>query len=155
MNYLIFDIISYFIISNNDLDLIKNLRCVSSQFKNKIDSDKLYIRKKYAFILTNVISKIGLPLNDYFEIIDDKNDYKYILNIIYNIYTKNDSTYFKYHYANKFNKFDKLNPLRNIPIFKSFQIKQRMKNSILLNMALTHAEYYYSIKKARELDDYY
>jgi hypothetical protein len=30
-----------------------------------------------------------------------------------------------------------------------------MKNSILLNIALIHADYFYSIKKAREIDDYY
>ena len=155
MNYNIFDIVSYYIISKKDFYLICNLRNVSIKFKEIIDNDILFVRKKYAYILNNVINKFGLTFNEIWEIIDHKNDFKYLMNCIYNIYTENDFSYFKNDYINKFNKSDKLNPLKNLPSFKYYQIKERMKNSILLNIALIHADYFYSIKKAREIDDYY
>ena len=154
MDYNIFDIVSYYIISKNHFSLINNLRNVSIKFKKIIDNDKLFVRKKYAYILNNVLNQFDLTLDELWELIENKSDYKYILNCIFNIYTKNDFTYYKHDYVNKFNKYDKLNPLKNLPLFKYYQIKQRIEKSILLNMALIHADYFYSIKKAKEIDDY-
>ena len=50
---------------------------------------------------------------------------------------------------------DKLHPLKNIRKFKYYQIKQQMSNSIMLKLALDHAEKPFSISKIREIDDYF
>tara|TARA_B100000989_G_C19243644_1_gene345098 strand:- start:43 stop:522 length:480 start_codon:yes stop_codon:yes gene_type:complete len=155
VDYLIFEIIFYSIISNNNFRLLADLRCVSKQIKNTIDNDRFYIRKKYAFILKIVIDKIDIRMYDIMGDYYNNNDFKYLLNCFYNIATDNDITYNKYIQSIELYKKDRLDPLKRLPEFKYHEIKQRMKSSIMLKLALMHAGYEYSFAKAREIDDFY
>ena len=93
--------------------------------------------------------------NDIYDFISFKQDFKYMLNNIYNIYTCTDVTYNNYKQSIYSYKYDKLDPLKRLPIFKKNQIKQKMKSRIMLNMALDHGEKQFSFNVAREIDDYY
>ena len=110
---------------------------------------------KNAYLLNNVLSKIDMNYNDIYDFINNKHDYKYMLNNIYNIYSGTDFTYNKYKQIMYYYKYDKLHPLKRLPIFKKNEIKQKMKSSIMLNMALDHGEKQFSFNVAREIDDYY
>jgi len=155
MNYLVFDMVLSYLISNNKYNNLAYLRVINLDFKNYIDNNILYQRKKIAFMLTKVIDNFQIDFNSLTEIITNKQDFKYMLNCIYNIGSSTDFT-FDYHKKSLMDyNVDELNPLKRIRIFKYIQIKKKMKTSIMLNLAISHAEKPYSIAKTRELCDFY
>ena len=158
MNNIDFEIFIYYLLQNNSFNILNNLKLTCNTYNNIIKNDVYFIRKKNAYLLNKVISKIDINFNillkhdDYF---DHYYDYKYLLNSIFNIYTKNDITYKNYIKTFSQYKNDKLDPLKRIPHFKKIEIKERKQTSIMLNMALDHAEKQYSFNIAKEIDEYY
>lgn len=159
LDNLIFETFIYYVLHKNNLKILSNLKLTCNQYNNNIKNDIYYQRKKNAYLLNNVLNKIDMDYNDIWDFIKDKHDLKYMLNNIYNIYTCTDFTYNNYKqnvYSNKlYYNYDKLDPLKRLPIFKKNQIKQKMKSNIMLNMALDHGEKQFSFNLAREIDDYY
>jgi len=155
MDNLIFETFIYYVLQENNFKILNNLRLTCSEYNDNIKNDIYYQRKKNAYLLHNTINKIDMDYNNIWDFVKDKHDFKYMLNNIYNIYTGTDFTYTNYKQSVYSYKYDKLNPLKRLPIFKKNQIKQKMKSNIMLNMALDHAEKQFSFNIAREIDDYY
>ena len=155
MNYLITTLIIDYYVDINKTNICKKLKLINHNFKNIIDSNILYKRKNNANKLVAVLRDLDMTHNILYQYIEFKCDYKYILNSIYNIGTGTDFTYGVFKKNISEYKNDKLAPFRNIRVYKSLEFKIRMKNSILLSMALDHAEKPYSLAKAREIDDYF
>ena len=152
---LIFETFIYYVLQENNFKILNNLRLTCNECNNNIKNDIYYQRKKNAHLLNNVINKIDMDYNDIYDVISFKQDFKYMLNNIYNIYSGTDLSYNNYKQSIYSYKYDKLDPLKRLPIFKKNQIKQKMKTSIMLNMALDHGEKQFSFNVAREIDDYY
>tara|TARA_B100000035_G_scaffold315420_1_gene335990 strand:- start:4501 stop:4971 length:471 start_codon:yes stop_codon:yes gene_type:complete len=152
---LIFETFIYYVLQENNFKILSNLRLTCSEYNDNIKNDIYYQRKKNAYLLHNTINKIDMDCNNIWDFVSDKHDFKYMLNNIYNIYTSSDFTYTNYKQSIHSYKYDNLNPLKRLPIFRKNQIKQKMKSSIMLNMALDHAEKQFSFNIAREIDDYY
>ena len=156
LNNIIFEIFLYYLLQNNSFNILNNLKLTCNTYNDIIKNDIYYIRKKSAYLLNKVLIK-ELDSNFYniYDFLDQYYDYKYILNSIFNIYTEGDFTY--NHFINNCSKYkqDKLNPFKRLPLFKKNEIINRMNNSIVLNMALDHAEKKYSFDIAREIDEYY
>lgn len=155
MDNLIFETFIYYVLQENNFKILNNLKLTCSKFNNNIKEDSYFKRKKNAYLLHNSIKKIDMDYNDIYHFVKDKHDFKYLLNNIYNIYTSTDLTYNNYKQSISFYKYDNLNPLKRLSIFKKNQIKEKMKTNIMLNMALDHAEKEFSFNLAREIDDYY
>lgn len=155
MDNLIFETFIYYVLQENNFKILNNLRLTCSEYNDNIKNDIYYQRKKNAYLLHNTINKIDMDYNNIWDFVKDKHDFKYMLNNIYNIYTSTDFTYTNYKQSVYSYKYDNLNPLKRLPIFRKNQIKQKMKSSIMLNMALDHAEKQFSFNIAREIDDYY
>ena len=155
MDNLIFETFIYYVLQENNFKILNNLRLTCSEYNNNIKNDIYYQRKKNAYLLHNTINKIDMDYNNIWDFINDKHDFKYMLNNIYNIYTSTDFTYTNYKQTIYSYKYDKLDPLKRLSIFKINQIKQKMKSNIMLNMALDHAQKQFSFNIAREIDDYY
>ena len=155
MDNLIFETFIYYVLQENNFKILNNLRLTCSEYNDNIKNDIYYQRKKNAYLLHNTINKIDMDYNNIWDFVKDKHDFKYMLNNIYNIYTGTDFTYTNYKQSVYSYKYDNLNPLKRLPIFKKNQIKQKMKSNIMLNMALDHAEKQFSFNIAREIDDYY
>ena len=155
MDNLIFETFIYYVLQENNFKILNNLRLTCSEYNDNIKNDIYYQRKKNAYLLHNTINKIDMDYNNIWDFINDKHDFKYMLNNIYNIYTSTDFTYTNYKQSLYSYKYDKLDPFKRLSIFKINQIKQKMKSSIMLNMALDHAQKQFSFNIAREIDDYY
>tara|TARA_B100001094_G_scaffold303147_1_gene331020 strand:- start:501 stop:971 length:471 start_codon:yes stop_codon:yes gene_type:complete len=155
MDNLIFETFIYYVLQENNFKILNNLRLTCSEYNDNIKNDIYYQRKKNAYLLHNTINKIDMDYNNIWDFVKDKHDFKYLLNNIYNIYISTDFTYTNYKQSIYSYKYDNLNPLKRLPIFRKNQIKQKMKSSIMLNMALDHAEKQFSFNIAREIDDYY
>ena len=155
MDNLIFETFIYYVLQENNFKILNNLTLTCSEYNDNIKNDIYYQRKKNAYLLHNTINKIDMDYNNIWDFVKDKHDFKYMLNNIYNIYTSTDFTYTNYKQSVYSYKYDNLNPLKRLPIFRKNQIKQKMKSSIMLNMALDHAEKQFSFNIAREIDDYY
>ena len=140
LDNLIFETFIYYVLQENSFNILNNLRLTCNKCNNNIKNDIYFKRKKNAYLLNNVLSKIDMNYNDIYDFINNKHDYKYMLNNIYNIYSGTDFTYNKYKQSMYSYKYDKLHPLKRLPIFKKNEIKQKMKSSIMLNMALDHGE---------------
>jgi hypothetical protein len=158
LDNLIFETFIYYVLQENDFKILNNLRITCNQYNINIKNDIYYQRKKNAYLLNNVLSKIDMDYNNIYYFVKNKHDLKYMLNNIYNIYTCTDFMY--NNYKNNYKqilysyKYDKLDPLKRLPIFKKNQIKEKMKNSIMLNMALDHGEKQYNFNVAREIYDF-
>ena len=155
LDNLIFETFIYYVLQENSFNILNNLRLTCNKCNNSIKNDIYFKRKKNAYLLNNVLSKIDMNYNDIYDVINFKQDFKYILYNIYNIYSGTDFTYNKYKQSIYSYKYDKLDPLQRLPIFKKNEIKQKMKSNIMLNMALDHGEKEFSFNVAREIDDYY
>ena len=157
MDNLIFETFIYYILQENNFKILHNLKLTCNKYNNNIESDIYYQRKKNAYILHNTFKKIDMDYNYISDFINNmnKHDFKYMINSIYNIYSNTDITFNNYKQTIYSYKYDNLNPLKRLPVIKKNQIKQKMKSSILLNMALDHAEKQFSFNVAREIDDYY
>ena len=153
LNNVIFEIFIYYVLQENNFKILNNLRLTCNEYNNIIENDIYYQRKKNAYLLHNTLNKLYLEFIIY-DFVDYKH-LKYMLNNIYNIYTNNAITYTNYKFKLNFYKYDNLNPLKYLPIFKKNQIKERMNSRILLNMALDHAEKEISYNLVREIYEYY
>jgi hypothetical protein len=143
-------------------DSVCLLRLGCIEFKNIIDHNALFQRKKSAYMLKSCfqIMSQGINVSDIEYIIEYKLDYKYMLNCIYNIgsngkymLSENKLNYYKKGFLDYSN--DKFNPFRRLRIFKYFEFKERTRASIMLSLALGHAEKPCYFKKTKAIDDYY
>lgn len=152
---IIFETFIYYVLQENNFKILNTCKLLCNEYNNVIKNDVYFQRKKNAYLLNNVLSKFDMDFNSIFDFISCNHDFKYMLNNIYNIYTCNDFTYNNYKQSLYFYKYDILDPLKRLPIFKKNQIKQRMEESIVLKLALDHADKNYSFNLSREIDDYY
>ena len=160
MDHIVFECFIFYALDNNNLKMINNLRNVCNEYKMIIDNNIYYKRKKSAYLLSYTFYKLEMNIgedksvlnNDFIE---NKHDFKYILNSIYNYSVGDDFTYTNYKKNLNDYKYDKFNPLKRMRQWTYCLYKQKMNISINLNMALMHAEKPYSIAKAREIDDYF
>ena len=82
MNYLVLDVLTDYLMEHKFYDIICCLRLVCPNYKNIIDSNKLFIRKKSAEILIITFNKLGIDFDTCWELIEYKPDYKYLLNLL-------------------------------------------------------------------------
>ena len=156
LNNIIFEIFIYYLSQNNSFIILNNLKLLCNTYNNNIKNDIYYIRKKSAYLLNKILIKeLDNSFYNIYDFLDQHYDFKYILNSIFNIYTEGDFTYNNYIKNLYKYKDDKIDPLKRLPLFKKNETKNRMKNSLRLNMALDHAEKNYSFNIAREIDEYY
>lgn len=159
-NNIVFEIFIYYLLNIKDdykstingLKILNSLKLVSILCNNNIKNDIYYNRKKNAYMLCSIISKIDIEYNSIDEFIEDKFGFKYILTSIFNIYCKLDFTYAQYRKQIYSYKNDKLNPLKRLPLHRKNQIQKMIQESINLSMALHHAEKIYSVKLVREIE---
>ena len=137
---IILELFIYYALQNNKFKILNNLRLLCNECNNSIKNDIYFNRKKNGYLLNNILNNININYYPIDVFIQNKDHLKYIFNNIYNIYISTDFMSNNYKKNIVFYKYDKLNPLKNLPIFKKSQIKQRMKQSIYLNMALDHAD---------------
>ena len=169
-DFLLLEIITSYLLNNNDFTKIKILTSLCNNNNLYIKNNIMYKRKKSASLLCKLFINTGYnlyTLNDLFtptntiissnskdsDVLKEYNSYLRTLfdyNFDYNDYG------FKLYKKNFFDhRDDKLHPLKNIRKFKYYQIKQQMSNSIMLKLALDHAEKPFSIFKIREIDEYF
>lgn len=159
MNYQIINLLLDYIVINNfnlyfQKKYIKNLRHTSKEFNSCIKKNKLYNRKKASYLLSKTF--IDLQLNNTFitSMIHDSHDLKYMFNLIsiYGGYGR-DPGYEYYIKSLSFYKDDPFNPLKTLRLFTKLNYQTSMKNSIYLNLALSHADkpsYYLRLKEIEE-----
>jgi hypothetical protein len=155
--------LSSFVLENYYELIVANLRLVSKNILSVIDFNDLFKRKKSAELLDKTLNyltysfadAVGSSFYPIGESIETKEDFKYVLNSIYNIATGCDRTYDHYKRNCTYFYQDKLNPLRHCKLYMYQQYKSQIKASTMLSMALDHAEKHYSIAIAREIDDFY
>jgi hypothetical protein len=175
MNFLIFDLLLTYLISNGYLNIIDNkIKLLSNFHKNYLFEFTNYIKIKSLYLLNKHIKNLsnnGFTYSDLktlFEIndipnYDNKNniielrrDYKSFLSLFFDFYFHNYDSYNNYKKKAHLYKFDQFDPLKRLSVFKRKEIYNRMKYSINLNLALANADYYNnSFIKARELDEYW
>ena len=165
MNYLVCDIFTNYLIVNNLFNYLSIFK-INKETKTIIDNNLLFQRKKSVILLNkllssngydyNIISGLLTPTNGVLNTdkvdLDCRNHFTDVLGSIIDLYFNGcDKEYEKYK-KNFYNyKNDCLDPFCRLKNFWRNKIKNRMKESILLNMALSHADYEYSIIKGREL----
>lgn len=158
MNYQIFTLVFDYITANNfnlyfQENYIKNLRYSNKEFNNWIKENKLYSRKKSAYLLTKTF--IGIGYHNINNILVDSYDLKYIFNSldVYGSYGRDPG--YEYYLNSLSNyKTDPFNPLKSLRLFTKIHYDKSMKKSIYLNLALSHADkppYYLRLK---EIDGY-
>lgn len=164
MNYVLKNVIVDWILdslvlraeNNDDYKWLSQCCSISKEFKQIIYLNPLFERKKSAYMLSSVICETGIDDVEYIhELLQhSRNDYNWILNLIFNIYIKSDSAF--QLYLNKKNQYkcDRLDPLCNMKLLNRSRFKKQMSRSIILNMAMDHAEMKFSYIKLRELDDF-
>ena len=156
LNNIIFEIFVYYLLQNNSFIILNKMNLTCKTYNNIIKNDIYYNRKKSAYLLNEIlINKLNSIFYNIYDFLDKHYDYKYILNSIFNIYIYDDLSYNNYIKNLLQYKNDKLNPFNRLPLFKKTEIKNRMNESIILNMALDHAEKNYSFNIAKEIDEYY
>lgn len=153
-----------FVLENYYELIVANLRVVSKSISCIIDANDLFKRKKSAELLDKTLNSLIYSLAEprylccfysISESIETKEDFKYVLNCIYNIATGCDTTYDHYKRNCTYFYQDKLNPLRHCKLYKYQNYKRQIEASPMLSMALDHADKHYSIAIAREIDDFY
>lgn len=168
-DFLLKEIFISYLLNNNDFTKIKTLTSLCNNNNLYIKNDIMYKRKKSASLLCKLFPDNGFDLYTLNELLTPTNtvintnsidsdvikefntclrtlfDSNYLNNYGYKLYIK-----YLLDYRN-----DKFNPLKNIRKFKYHQIKQQISSSIMLNLALDHAEKPFSISKIREIDDYF
>ena len=163
--YLLYDIFTNYLIENNLFNIISMLRVVNKENKTIVDNNQLFQRKKSALLLQKIFNDAGYEYYNILELLTPTNGVlntnKVDLDCIYYFsdtlasiidfyFYGCDKEYEKY--KNKFYNYkdDSLDPFCRLKKFWRNKIKDRMKQSILLNMALSHADYDYSNLKGRE-----
>mgnify|MGYP001500033624 CR=1 FL=1 len=152
-NYNIFDIFSHYLIDNNLYHSISSSILLSKQCKNIIQDNKLYLRKKHAYLLKKTILNLKSSICIIIQFFKYKSNYRYLLNSIFNIYC-----YDKYiHHIRDYNDYknDKLNPLKNMKTFTYQTYNERIKTSINFSLAFNNADKPDYTNKYKAIHDYY
>jgi hypothetical protein len=131
------------------------LRSVSKEIKTIIDENPLFERKKSAYLLSGVIDELGEEIDKCYIQEIDFFQHKYYLQYIFNNYTGIDTSYKIYKKNVHAYKLDPLDPFRNMKYIWRARFKKQMSRSIVLNMAMDHAEKKTSINFLRELAEFY
>lgn len=158
MKSIIFELVSEYLLEQNNIVLLTILYEVSLEIKMYLFLHNIYKKKKPAYLLNIVVKSLEIYSSDIQEIIDDKRTFKYILNAFYSA-TNNNYIYvdacIKTYKLSVFDyRVDLLNPFRYLKLFKLNEFKTRMQNNLIFNMALMHADMPYSNAKSRELSEY-
>ena len=165
MNYLILKILTDNLLDKKELKILESLKYTNKNAFNIINKNNLYLRITSAELLKKTLEILDFDIyyfygGDNFYTIQEEILIKYlnsILNNICNIGLLNTATYNNYKINLRDYSKDKLNPFKNLRLFKYKEFKNKIENSdsLLLKMALDHAENPYSIAKAREINEYY
>lgn len=170
MDYYSFNIfIDWILLYNNynyeyNIDFIDNLKIINKTFYDCLQQNIMYKRVLSANLLnknfyikgydSDLISDLLLPVNGIVsnnkKYNDNIKDFNWLLRIIFPEYNNSyniNKKIFDY-------KEDRLDPFRNIRLFPARRLKKHIKNSIMLSLAMHHAEYNYSSNKLREIDEY-
>lgn len=158
MESIILQLLSEYLLEQNNMVLLTNLCEVSYETKIYLFLHNIYKKKKSAYLLQKVVKSLELDYLDVQEIIDSKRTFNYILNAFYSASNNNyyyvDASIKTYKHSVFDYKVDRLNPFRRLKLFKMQEFRRRMQNNMTLNMALMHADMPYSNAKARELSEY-
>jgi hypothetical protein len=171
MDYYTFNIfIDWILLYNNlnyeyNIDFIDNLKIVNKTFYNSLQENIMYKRVLSVNLLnlnflikgydSNLVYDLLQPTNGIINTkkkdLDNIRDYNWLLK---NIFPDNNNGFSSlnkgiFNYRN-----DRLDPFRNIRLCPARRLKNQIKNSIMLSLAMHHAEYNYSMNKFREIDDY-
>ena len=155
MNYLILEILTDNLLNKKQFKILESLKHTNKNTKNIINKNNLYLRIRSAELLKKVILNLNTNIEHFWE---TKYQFNLMLSNIFNIESfMYDRTYSNYKINIADYSKDKLNPFKNLRIFKYKEFKNEIKNSnsILLKLALDHAENPYSIAKAREINNYF
>ena len=168
--FLLLEIITTYLLNNNDFTKIKKLTSLCNNNNLYIKNNIMYKRKKSASLLCKLFLDTGYDLYTLNELFTPTNtiitsnskdtdvlkEYNSCLRTLFDYNFDYNDYGFKLYKKNFFDyRDDKLHPLKNIRKFKYYQIKQQMSNSIMLKLALDHAEKSFSILKIREIDEYF
>ena len=158
MESIILQLLSEYLLEQNNMVLLTNLCEVSYETKMYLFLHNIYKKKKSAYLLQKVVKSLELDSADMQEIIDSKRTFNYILNAFYcasnNNYCYVDASIKTYKRSVFDYREDRLNPFRRLKLFKMREFRTRMENNMTLNMALMHADMPYYFAKARELSEY-
>lgn len=158
MKYIIFELVIEYLLQKNDLFLLKNFNEVNLETHTILSMHNSYKKRKSAYLLNKVIRSLEIENCDIDEMINDKRTFNYILNTFYSASNTNyeyiDLSIRPYKSMILNYKTDRLNPFRKLKLFKVKEFKIRMERNIMLNMALSHADFPYSHMKARELSEF-
>ena len=158
MDYLIIDVFAQYLIDSSLMGCVTKFREVRQECSAVIDANRLFQRKKSAFMLKKAIINGDITCLDIGDLKGGKDDlfmYKYMLNLIYDMGTCYDFSYYLYRRKCCEYRQDKLSPFRLLRLRDYRSIKKMIDGSIMLSMALDHAEHSYSINKMRAIADYY
>lgn len=158
MESIILQLLSEYLLQQNNMVLLTNLCEVSYETKMYLFLHNIYKKKKSAYFLQKVVKSLDLDFPDIQEIIDSKRTFNYILNAFYSA-TNNNYCYvdasIKTYKRSVFDyREDRLNPFRRLKLFKMREFRKRMENNMTLNMALMHADMPYYFAKANEISEY-
>ena len=158
MESIILQLLSEYLLEQNNMVLLTNLCEVSYETKMYLFLHNIYKKKKSAYLLQKVVKSLGLNSPDMQQFSQDKTSFKYILNAFYCASNTNydyvDSSIKTYKHSVFDYRTDRLNPFRRLKLFKLKEFRRRMENNMTLNMALMHADMPYYFAKARELSEY-
>lgn len=158
MESIILQLLSEYLLEQNNIVLLTNLCEVSYETKMYLFLHNIYKKKKAGYLLQKVVKSLELDYLDIEQIIDSKRTFNYILNAFYSATNNNycyvDSSIKTYKRSVFDYREDRLNPFRRLKLFKMKEFRTCMENNMTLNLALMHADMPYSNAKARELSEY-
>ena len=170
MDYYSFNIfIDWILLYNNYnyefyIDFIDNLKIINKTFYDCLQQNIRYKRVLSANLLKKNFYIKGYDSDLIFDLLKSINgivsdnkkynnikDFNWLLRLIFPDYNScfKDLNKEIFNYRN-----DILDPFKNIRLCPAKRLKKRMKYSIMLSLAMHHAEYNYSMNKLREIDDY-
>jgi hypothetical protein len=166
MESIILQLLSEYLLEQNNIVLLTNLCEVSYETKMYLFLHNIYKKKKSAYLLQKVVKSLELSrtviqetnTSVILETFEDKRTFKYILNAFYNASNTNydyvDVSIKTYKHSVFDYREDRLNPFRRLKLYKKQEFKKRMQNNMTLNLALMHAEMPYYFAKANEISEY-
>ncbi len=171
MDYYSFNIfIDWILLYNNynyeyNIDFIDNLKIINKTFYDCLQQNIMYKRALSANLLKknfyikgydcDLVYDLSEPTNGVINTkkkdSDNIREFNWLMKNVFPDYNSGFNNLNKEIFDYK---EDRLDPFRNIRLCPARRLKKHIKNSIMLSLAMHHAEYNYSMNKLREIDDY-
>ena len=171
MDYYCFNVfIDWILLYNNynydyNIDFIDNLKIINKTYYNCLQENIMYKRALSANLLKKNFYIKGYDCDLVYDLLEPTNgvintkkkdsdnirEFNWLMKNVFPDYNSGFNNLNKeiFNHRN-----DRLDPFRNIRLCPSRRLKKRIKYSIMLSLAMHHAEYNYSMNKLREIDDY-